>query len=116
MIFTASALALGLTLCPAPPVPRITCVVDGDTVWINREKIRLIDIDAPEMHGDCPRESRLARASRDRLLSLMRTRHFTIERNGRDRYGRTLARLGDLGKILVDEGLARKWGDRRGWC
>lgn len=108
--------ALAIALCPAPPAERITCVVDGDTVWIDREKIRLLDIDAPEMRGRCERERRLARASRDRLAELMRTRRFTIEREGHDRYGRTLARLGDLGEVLVREGLARRWGDRRGWC
>jgi len=112
MIFTAIAIAA----CPLPPAPRITCVVDGDTVWINREKIRLLDIDAPEMRGECALERRLARASRDRLIELMRTRRFTIQRNGHDRFGRTLARLGDLGEVLLREGLAHRWPDRQGWC
>lgn len=110
------AIALAIAVCQAPPAPRVTCVVDGDTVWIAREKIRLLDIDAPEMNGSCPAESALARQARDRLVVLLQQADVTIEREGRDRYGRTLARLGDVGEQLVREGLARRWGDRRGWC
>lgn len=112
MILTAIAIAV----CPAPPARRVTCVVDGDTVWIEREKIRLLDIDAPEMKGECPAERAMAVRARDRLVTLLRERDFTIERDGTDRYGRTLARLGGVGEQLVREGLARRWGDRRGWC
>ena len=109
-------IALAIAVCPAPPAQRVTCVVDGDTVWIEREKIRLLDIDAPEMDGKCAAEKALARRSRDRLVELLRARTVTISRDGVDRYGRTLARLGDVGEQLVREGLAQRWGDRRGWC
>lgn len=27
---------------------RVTCVVDGDTFWLNRQKIRIADIDTPD--------------------------------------------------------------------
>jgi endonuclease YncB( thermonuclease family) len=108
--------ALAIAACPAPPAVRVTCVVDGDTVWIDREKIRILDIDAPEIHGKCRAESALAIRARDRLIILLRERASMIERDGKDRYGRTLARLGDVGEQLVREGLARRWGDRRGWC
>ena len=43
----ASAAAL-FTLCTA--APRETCVVDGDTFWLNGEKVRIADINAPETH------------------------------------------------------------------
>lgn len=113
-------IALAIAVCPALPAPRITCVVDGDTVWINREKIRLLDIDAPEMDGKCAAERALAVRSRDRLVVLLRGREVRIAREGLDRYGRTLARVGpkgeSVGEQLVREGLARRWGDRRGWC
>lgn len=110
------AVALAIAVCAPPPTPRVTCVVDGDTVWINREKIRLLDIDAPEMQGRCPAERALAIRARDRLVVLLRARDVKIERDGKDRYGRTLARIDDVGAQLVREGLARRWGDRRGWC
>lgn len=116
MFAFALAPALAIAACAPPPAHRVTCVVDGDTVWIAGEKIRLLDIDAPEMKGKCAAESALAIRSRDRLVTLLRARRVTIAREGQDRYGRTLARLGDVGLQLVREGLAKRWGDRRGWC
>jgi endonuclease YncB( thermonuclease family) len=115
-MLTFAAAALAIAVCQPPPAQRVTCVVDGDTVWINREKIRLLDIDAPEMDGKCAAERALAIRSRDRLVVLLRGREVRIAREGLDRYGRTLARLGNVGDQLVREGLARRWGDRRGWC
>lgn len=109
-------IALAIAVCQPPPEPRVTCVVEGDTVWIAREKIWLLDIDAPEMKGKCPAERALAIRSRDRLVELLNARPVTIARDGVDRYGRTLARLDDVGEQLVREGIARRWGDRRGWC
>lgn len=45
---------------------RITCVVDGDTIWIDGEKIRLEGFNAPEVSGQCNRERELAqRATRE---------------------------------------------------
>ena len=111
-----AAITLAFAPCLPPPAARVTCVVDGDTVWIAGEKIRLLDIDAPEMRGDCARERRLAIAARDRLVAVLNARPFTIQREGKDRYGRTLARLGDAGAVLLREGLAHRWPDREGWC
>jgi len=111
-------LALALAICP--PGPRDNCVVDGDTFWLNGEKVRIADIDAPEINGKCPYERQLAIKSRDRLAQLM-DRSATLQRQGEDRYGRTLATVyrngRSLGEQLVNEGLARNWtGRRQPWC
>ncbi|WP_305331191.1 thermonuclease family protein [Hoeflea sp.] len=100
---------------------RVTCVVDGDTVWIEGEKIRLLDIDAPEPRGRCYEELIAAAMATERLRVLLTTNRFTIERNGKDRYGRTLARImidnRSAGEIMLSEGLVRKWrGRRENWC
>ena len=109
--------ALALALCPPPPAIRHTCVVDGDTVWIEGEKIRLAGIDAPEINGRCEYERNLARQARDRLVSLLNSRTIVIERTGTDRYGRTLAYVSGAGEVLVQEGLAKRWrGRREPWC
>lgn len=79
------AFALAIAACAPPPAHRVTCVVDGDTVWIAGEKIRLLDIDAPEMKGKCPAEAALAMRSRDRLVVLLRERRVTIARDGVDK-------------------------------
>jgi micrococcal nuclease len=69
-------------------------VVDGDTIRCGQERIRLLGIDAPEMHG-CPKGRRCApgdpQASTDNLRRLVEGQSLRIERVGQDRYGRTLA-------------------------
>ncbi|MFC3722796.1 thermonuclease family protein [Neoaquamicrobium sediminum] len=100
---------------------RINCVVDGDTIWVRGEKIRLEGFNAPEMNGSCDRERRMAVQARDELRRALDGRAFTIERNGKDRYGRTLAtiRVGEreVGAELISKGLAHEWrGFKESWC
>jgi endonuclease YncB( thermonuclease family) len=100
---------------------RADCVVDGDTIWIDHEKIRLETIDAPEVHGRCSYETGLAAKTTRRLQALLSGQRMTIARGGHDIYGRTLARIstdrGEVGGILASEGLARRWtGHREPWC
>lgn len=105
-------LALSLALCT---------VTDGDTIRCGDERIRLVNIDAPELsQPKCSYERDLAIRARDRLAELL-SGDFEIERTGRDRYGRTLARVTvngvDVGEVLVSEQLSRTWeGRRRIWC
>ena len=109
-------------LCGAGP--RVTCVVDGDTFWYRGEKIRLLDINTPEVSQPaCAEEARLGAAARDRLAALLNAGPFTLAISGRetDRYGRLLRlvlRNGEsLSAVLVREGLAEEWQGRRGdWC
>lgn len=103
---------------------RVTCVVDGDTIWYRGDKIRLADINTPEISQPaCAGEARLGAAARDRLADLLNAGAFSLETDGRavDRYGRLLrvvTRNGEsLGAVLVAEGLAEQWqGRRSGWC
>lgn len=112
-------LAIALTICPAVGV-RENCIVDGDTLWIGRQKVRLANIDTAELGGKCPYERALALRARDRLAKLLQ-RPFTVMPTGTDRYGRTLAVVRsegrDVGGVLVREGLARPYaGGRKPWC
>ena len=103
---------------------RITCVVDGDTIWLEGEKIRLMGFDTPETTTNfCggERERQLGAKATKRLMELLSENSFSVHRDGKDRYGRTLAviRIGDtnVGNILVKEGLARDWPDgHEFWC
>ena len=103
---------------------RITCVVDGDTFWLDGVKIRMEGYDTPEPQTDiCGglREKLLAERATSRLIELMNTGYsveFSGEKGG---YGRDLAtvRVGgvDVGEILIAEGLARKWPNgQEFWC
>lgn len=115
-------LAAAFALCAQGP--RTTCVVDGDTFWLNGEKVRIADINAPETHAaSCPEERALGKLAAQRLVSLLNAGAFTLEIEGRssDRYGRALRvvrRKGrSLGAALVSEGLAETWRGRRSdWC
>lgn len=82
-------------------------VIDGDTLRNGRERIRLVGIDAPELHG-CPRNRTCApgdgQASK-RSLGRLTTGRIRIERIGKDRYGRTLAHVYANGRNLACEQL-----------
>ena len=103
---------------------RNNCVVDGDTIWFAGDKIRVLDINTPEISNpQCDRELELGRAATQRLLQLLNDGPFSLESGPEetDHYGRKLRRITrggqSLGDILVAEGLAETWqGHRSGWC
>lgn len=110
-------------LCSGPV--RRTCVVDGDTLWIDGVKIRVADIDTPEVgEPKCGAEKALGDKATRRFLQLVNAGPFELQAwEGRDedkngRKLRVLVRNGrSLGDILVSEGLARTWSGRREpWC
>ena len=105
---------------------RVTCVVDGDTIWYRGEKIRLVGFDTPEVsRPGCAREARLGQQATLRLQAWLNEGAFSLTPNpeGRaeDRYGRSLlvaSRSGaNVGEVLLAEGLAERRGGRRNvWC
>lgn len=144
-LFAAGALALLVGVVradplPAPkpaaqqPGPAIEAlapqdwrVVDGDTIKIAGERIRLPDIDAPEIfHPRCPEERALGLAAKDALAGLLTSNPWHLAPTGkRDRYGRPLDLVvidladGDrsAGAILIERRLAVFWAGRRpNWC
>lgn len=104
---------------------RRTCVVDGDTIWLEGVKIRIADIDTPEIsQPKCDYEYDLGIKARDRLVVLLNQGEFSsvpIGNRDEDQYGRKLRVLmrdgRSIGDQLVAEGLARTWSGRREpWC
>lgn len=105
--------------------PEKVTVIDGDTIIVQGEHIRLLGINAPELKGKCREEKVRALRARSRLMELIKSSKIDIERDGFDRYRRTLASVSvggtDLGHVLMREGLARKWvqqynGQQEPWC
>jgi len=99
---------------------RHTCVVDGDTIWFQGVNLRLESFDTPEPYTDIcggAAEIALARRASARLLELLNSNPFTVQTGGADRYGRVLATIRiagrDVGDVLIDEGLARRWPNGR---
>ncbi len=69
-------------------------IVDGDTLSINGERIRIVDIDTPEtFRSRCENELVLGLKAKERLRSLVDSGTVTFEATGTDRYRRTLARV-----------------------
>jgi endonuclease YncB( thermonuclease family) len=113
------SLRLAMPLCGTGR--RVTCVVDGDTFWLRGEKIRIANIDAPEVRGRCRFEREQARRATLRLAALLTDEDLSLKRQGRDRHGRSLvvvhAGSRDVGHALVAENLAREWrGHMEVWC
>ena len=104
--------------------PRVNCVVDGDTFWYQGRKIRISDINTPEIsRPKCTQESALAKRAKSRLYALLNEGTFTLKSGPRDkdhygRYLRIIERNGNsLGDILIAEGLAHRWkGRKESWC
>jgi micrococcal nuclease len=114
LLILASASSI---VCAAP------IVHDGDTIRCGNERIRIVNIDAPEMPGS-PKcqdrrrsyawcDFRLAYRSRDALRAYLARGQVIINRQGVDRFGRTLASISvngrDAGDYLVSLNLARPW-------
>ena len=104
--------------------PTKTCVVDGDTLWLQGENIRLKDFDTPEPQSSIcggQREVTLAHQASARMLELLNNNEWTIERFGLDstRSKRRLATIRidgrDVGDILIEERLARAWPNGEEW-
>jgi micrococcal nuclease len=116
-------LSAHFALCDGPV--RTTCVVDGDTIWFQGTKIRIADINAPEVtEARCNYELDLGRRATSRLIGLLNAGAFSLvspEARDADRYDRKLRNVmrggRSLGDVLVQEGLAEAWtGHRRNWC
>ena len=108
-------------------------VIDGDTFVAQvkplpdttREvRVRVLELDTPELRGQCAKEREMAQAAKLRAAELLtgRFRLEVPEARAFDKFGRLLAqvKLEDgryLAGVLIREGLGRRWtGQRESWC
>ncbi|WP_304699369.1 thermonuclease family protein [Phenylobacterium sp.] len=130
LILLAAACLCGCSAVPASPphdarAHTVVRVLDGDTLVLDGEGVRLANVDAPEL----PPEARFwgegalgvqAAAKAQDLVS--HAARIELVREGHDRFGRTLARVTlnesrDLGDALVFAGVAARKGERAwDWC
>jgi len=92
-------------------VGRVIVVIDGDTVLVLRYghplKIRLADIDAPEVaHAGSQKSQRYGPASRDALKRLVLHKRVKVDTLAVDKYGRIVALL-ELGTLNINEEMVR---------
>ena len=92
-------------------------VLDGDTLLITGERVRLVGFDAPESRQQCLSAQGAVypcgRKATQFLKDLITGKSLTCESQGTDKYGRTLARcwIGrrPLGSHMVEAGQAVVW-------
>jgi endonuclease YncB( thermonuclease family) len=106
------AVAVHFTRDPAREFGGLAYAIDGDTLWMAGERLRLVGIDAPELDQLCEvggRAVACGRASRDGLRRMIVT-PVTCVASGRDRYERPLVNCqtaeGDIASRMVAAGLA----------
>ncbi|CAN5147152.1 hypothetical protein BH10PSE10_BH10PSE10_23190 [soil metagenome] len=100
---------------PDAPVVGNAFVADGDTLTISGTRIRLIDIDAPELEQTCldaqGRDWPCGRQASAQLRSHVRGHDLTCQPKSRDQYGRTLATCS-----LPDGSDVNAWMVEQGWA
>jgi len=114
MLRSTFALLLISSAAFAEPIAGQATAIDGDTIEIHGERIRLNGIDAPESRQDCERaDGSSYRCGKDAAFALadfMARGTVFCERRGVDRYKRTIAicqvRGDDIGAWLVRTGHA----------
>ena len=114
---------------------QVQYIIDGDTfvgdiffendIAVMSVPVRLINVDTPEIHGECDEEIEKAIAAKERLSELIPIGSIVEIKNIKDdKYaGRIDANVfdsenRDVGLILVREKLGRAYsgGKRRSWC
>ena len=96
------------------PIDGHALAVDGDTLRIGDRRVRLVDLDAPELDQTCfdaqGAEWACGAAAKSFLADILKRDAVSCARAGRDSYGRALAacRLGeeDIGAQIVSAGWA----------
>lgn len=117
---TAAAAALALAavvLLAAWPTGKEWRVIDGDTLDLAGERIRLFGIDTPERGQSCGPLA-CGRAATEALADILSAGAVRCTRVNTDRYGRTVARCKagriDVNREMVRRGMAwayRQYGD-----
>ncbi len=111
LLLLVAALGLGCESQRATHTKRCIRVIDGDTILLEGdERVRLIGLDAPELHHPSKPVQYFAREASDFVERMLEGREVRLEygQTRQDRYGRTLAYvfIGDtlVNKLVIEEG------------
>ncbi len=114
LIFLGFTTTLAALPGPGRPIEGSAVVVDGDTIEINGERVRLEGIDAPEVAQTCSKETGetwdCGLEASEVLRALISSKSVSCDRAGQDKYGRTLgicfAEADELNAAMVRNGYA----------
>lgn len=113
----ALALLLGVAAVPAPTGAQVIAgpatAVDGDSLVVGGQKVRLFGIDAPEYTQTCRRDGEVwecGRGAKAQLSALVEGEPVQCRRVATDSYGRAVSTCtsgyGDLNRTMVEQGWA----------
>ena len=114
LAIAAIAIVVALLQPPSEAMTGQAQVVDGDTLRVGSKRVRLIGLDAVELEQPCTdamgKDWGCGYAARSFLAQAVAGVTTRCRPEGRDRYGRTLAKCeasgGDLGEAIVRAGWA----------
>ena len=119
LVLLLIAVIVGHFVPAGPPLTGRATAVDGDTLRLGGDRIRILGIDAPELEQDCTDASGTpwpcGQAAHSRMVDLLKGVNVDCPPQGHDRYGRVLAHCSagsaDVGQAMVRAGLAVSDGD-----
>jgi endonuclease YncB( thermonuclease family) len=118
---TVAVLAIGAAGCHSENVQDqnqsnivgVASVIDGDTIEIHGQRIRLSGFDAPERDRMCSGGVNVYQRASLALSDAIGSQTVRCLVSGQDRYGRQVAQCSvggvDLGDRMVEQGWARDW-------
>lgn len=109
----ATVALMAVVVAASPPVAGRASVVDGDTIDIHGQRIRIYGVDAPESAQTCRLNGKPWRCGQQAANALAdRLRNVVVwcRTRGRDHYGRTLA------TCYGDKTDVGAWMVRNGWA
>ena len=98
------------------------CVLDGNTVYVDRQKVRIAGLEVPKIQGaGCPEERSAGIDAALRLAELLNGGEVTMSAPIRNATGADVRKIfvngDDIAPAMISAGLARPIGeDNASWC
>lgn len=97
------------------------CVLDGNTIYIQRERVQIAGLESPRIQGaECAAERAKGVSAAVALADLLNRGKVTANPAFRDAQGREVRKVAvngeDVAATMIDAGVARKPGETADWC
>jgi micrococcal nuclease len=101
--------------------PGSNCVLDGDTIYVDGQKVEIAGMSAPKIQGaQCDEERSRGIDSAVRLADLLNSGRVTLGESVREPDGQVRRKVevngNEVGVAMIDAGAARDYGSSGGWC